>query len=136
MRHRPARPSGQTQPAIPKGREPVAFLIPLLFPALLPSLASVTYLFYIYIDYISVYIYICHLFFFFCSPLVKITMKPIPPHWTHFITRDKNTNGSSENPASELPSQFSFYRDRVFHFVWKILDCFESLSLDYKKAIL
>lgn len=61
---RPARPSGQTQPAVPKGTEPVAFLIPLLFPALLPSLVSVTYLISIYIDYISFYIYTYHLFFF------------------------------------------------------------------------
>lgn len=60
----------------------------------------------------------------------------MPPHWPYFITENTTINGSSENLASELPSQFSFYTDTIFHFVWKILECFELLLLDSKKAIL
>lgn len=75
-------------------------------------------------------------FFLICFPPAKITLKWMPPHWLCFITGNTTINGSCENPASQLPSQFSFHRDTVFHFAWKILECFEFQLLNSKKAIL
>lgn len=75
-------------------------------------------------------------FVLICSPPAKIALKWMPPHWLCFITGNTTINGSCENSASQLPSQFSFYRDTVFHFVWKILERFKFQLLNPKKAIL
>lgn len=127
------------QMAMLKGWE--SFSFPVLLPSLtlFQSLASMAYFIYRYIINQSIFLSIFTWATFFFPPSALFKLKShssgCPSLAIFYLTGSTTTSGSAENPASELPSQFSFYRDTVFHFVWKILHCFELPLLDSETAI-